>query len=181
MAAPNSQPLFSRVPDIQWAESCVTANNTLDLAGAVTNYLVFTADATNGGFVREIRVKANPANNTAASVIRFWINNGSVVTVAANSAIFGELGLPATVASASVAMPDFIYPVNFPLPPGYKIYATLGTAPGGSGEFTITAIGGKYEHARHVRPCAEHGQLPNLHGGRTTHGRDHGLANVAQA
>jgi hypothetical protein len=143
MAAPNSQPLFSRVPDIQWAESCTAANNTLDLTSG-TSYLVFTADATNGGFVRELRVKANPANNTAATVVRFWLNNGSTTGTAANSAIIGELGLPATTASASVAQPDFIYSLNFPIPPGYKIYATFGTAPGGSGEFTVTAIGGKY-------------------------------------
>ena len=143
MAAANSQPLFSRVADIQWAESCTAANNTVDITTG-TSYLVFTADATNGGFVREIRVKANPATSTVATVVRLWVNNGSVTTTAVNSAIIGELGLPAIATSASAANPDFVYPLNFPLAPGYRIYATLGTAPGGASELTITAIGGKY-------------------------------------
>ncbi len=141
--AANTAPIYSRIPDVQWAESIVTANNTLDLTSG-TSYLVFTADATEGGFVREIRVKANPANNTAATVVRIWINNGSTLATAANSAFYTELGIPATVASASAGQPDFVIPMNIPLPPSYRIYLTVGTAPGGSGEFTATAVGGKY-------------------------------------
>lgn len=143
MAGPNTEPIYSRVPDIQWAESITAANNTVDLTSG-TSYLVFTADATNGGYVRELRCKANPANNTAATVMRVWINNGSTTGTAANSALFTELGIPATTASAVNALPDFICPMNIALPPGYKIYVTFGTAPGGSGEFTVTAIAGKY-------------------------------------
>lgn len=141
--AANTSPIFSRAPDIQWAESIVTANNTLDLSSG-TSYLVFTADATEGGFVRELRIKANPANNTAATVVRVWINNGGSLATPANSALLTEIGLPATTASATQPNPDFIVPLNIALPPGYTIYVTIGTAPGGSGEFTATAIAGKY-------------------------------------
>lgn len=141
--AANTAPIYTRTPDVQWAESIVTANNTLDLTSG-TSYLVFTADATEGGYVREARVKANPANNTAATVMRFWINNGSATGTAANSAFIGELGIPATTASATAPNPDFCYPLNFALPAGYRIYVTVGTAPGGSGEFTCTIFGGKY-------------------------------------
>jgi hypothetical protein len=143
MPGPNNYPIYTKAADVQWVESCTAANNTVDLTSG-TSYLAFTADATNGGFIREIRVKANPANNTAATVARFWLNNGSTTGTAANSAMIGELGLPATTASATNAMPDFIYPVNMPIPAGYKIYVTFGTAPGGSGEFTVTVFGGKY-------------------------------------
>lgn len=143
MPGPNNYPIYTRAPDIQWVESCTAANNTLDITSG-TSYLAFTADATNGGFIREIRIKANPANNTAATVARFWLNNGSTTGTAANSSIFGELGLPATTASATTALPDFIYPVNQPIPAGYRIYVTFGTAPGGSGEFSVTVFGGKY-------------------------------------
>ena len=143
MAGPNSEPIYSRVADIQWAESIVTAHNVIDLTSG-TSYLVFTADATNGGYVRELRAKANPANNSAATVMRVWVNNGSTVGTAANSAIIGELGIPATTTTATAALPDFVYPINFALPAGYKFYVTFGTAPGGSAEFTVTAIAGKY-------------------------------------
>lgn len=143
MAGPNSEPIYSKAGDVQWVESMVTAHNVIDLTSG-TSYLVCTADATNGGYFRAIRVKVNPANNGAATVVRFWLNNGSTTGTAANSAIFGELGIPATTASATAALADFEYPLNFALPAGYKIYATLGTAPGGSCEMTCTAIGGKY-------------------------------------
>lgn len=141
--AANTAPIYTLIPSIQWAESIVTANNTLDLTSG-TSYLLFTADATDGSYVREIRVKANPANNTAATVFRFWINNGATTGTAANSAIFGELGIPATTTSATAPLPDFVFPLNFALPAGYRIYATIGTAPGGSGEFTAVVFGGDY-------------------------------------
>ena len=145
MAGPNSEPIFSRVADIQWKGDILTANNNQDLTtGGSTSYEVFVADSTNGGFVRNARVKANPANNTAATVVRFWLNNGSTTGTAANSALIGELGLPSTTASASAPQADFDYGLNMALPPGYKIYVTIGTAPGGSGEFTCTVFGGKY-------------------------------------
>lgn len=143
MALPNTEPVFSKVGDVQWIGSCTAANNTADITTG-TSYLAFTADSTNGGYVREIRCKANPANNTAATVMRIWVNNGSTTGTAANSAIVGELGIPATTASAVNALPDFVFPLNFALPPGYRLYVTFGTAPGGSGAFTVTVIGGKY-------------------------------------
>jgi hypothetical protein len=141
--AAQTTPIFSRTPDVQWIESVVTANNTLDLTSG-TSYLVFTADATEGGWVEELRVKANPANNTAATVARFWLNNGSTLGTSSNSALIGEVSLTATVAAAGVANPDFSYLLRRAIPAGYRIYATVGTAPGGSGEFTVTAFGGKY-------------------------------------
>lgn len=143
MAAPNVEPVFSRQGDIQFVESIVTANNTIDLTSG-TSYLAFTADSTNGGFVRNARVKANPSQSTAATVVRFWLNNGSTTGTASNSAIIGELGLPATTTSATAPQADFDYGLNMALPPGYKIYITVGTAPGGTSELTVTIFGGKY-------------------------------------
>lgn len=139
----NNQPIYTKVGDIQWVVNMTAANNTIDLTSGTT-YTVFTADATNGGFVREVRLKANPSQNTAATVLRVWINNGSTVATDTNSALFTEAGIPATTTSAANPQPDFIVPVNLALPPGYKLILTLGTAPGGSGEFMATAVGGKY-------------------------------------
>lgn len=143
MAAPNTEPVYSKAADTQWVESIATANNTIDLTSG-TSYLVATADATNGGWCREIRIKTNPANNGAATVVRIWLNNGNTTGTSANSALIAEVALPATTASATGALPDFSVGMNMALPAGYKIYLTVGTAPGGSCELTATAIMGKY-------------------------------------
>jgi hypothetical protein len=141
--AANTAPIYSRYGDVQWIGNITAANTNADLTSG-TSYLVFTADASEGGFLRELRLKANPANNTAATVVRVWINNGSATGTDTNSAIFTEIGIPSTTASSSAPTPDFIVPMNLALPAGYKVYLTLGTAPGGSGEFTCTAVAGKY-------------------------------------
>lgn len=141
--AANQNPIYSRAPDVQWINAIVTANATLDITSGTT-YLVFTADATNGGFVNEIRVKASPANNTAATVMRVWLNNGSTVGTIANSSFITEITIAATTATSTAALPDYVIPINRALPAGYKIYLTIGTAPGGSGQFSATAFGGKY-------------------------------------
>lgn len=141
--AANVSPIYTRTGDIQWAVNMTAANNTIDITTGTT-YTVFTADATEGGFVKELRLKANPSQNTAATVLRVWINNGSAVGTDTNSTLITEIGIPATTTSATAAQPDFIVPLNIALPAGYKIIVTLGTAPGGTGEFMCTAIGGKY-------------------------------------
>lgn len=139
----NTLPIYTRTPDIQFVVDMTAANNTIDLTSGTT-YTIFTADATEGGFVREVRLKANPSQSSAATVLRIWINNGSTVGTAANSVLFTEVGIPATTTSATQPQPDFIAPINLALPAGYKLIATLGTAPGGSAEFMCVAIGGKY-------------------------------------
>lgn len=141
--AANIDPIYSRIGDVQWIGAVTAANNILNIATG-TSYLVYTADATYGGFVSYVRVKADPANNTAATVVRLWLNNGLTLATAANSSFLTEMTIAATVASATAANPDYNIPLNIALPPGYRIYATLATAAGGSGQFSITALGGKY-------------------------------------
>lgn len=140
--AVNNNPIFTGTPQIEGAESIVTANNTIDLTSG-TSYLVFTAGA-NGSWVSHARIKANPSANTAASVMRFWLNNGDGTAASNDSYFIGEISLPATTASATTALADWVYPLNMALPPSWRIYVTIGTAPGGSGEFTCTVIGGSY-------------------------------------
>jgi hypothetical protein len=116
--------MFSRVGDIQWGTSAVaTANTAKDGTGTVLT--VFTADATNGGFVQRIRCKAIGTN--VASVARIYINNGSTNGTATNNVFYGEVSLPATTATNTAATVDVDYPMNFALPAGYRLYAGLGT------------------------------------------------------
>ena len=145
MAAANSDPIYSKSGDVSangtttMPTGMVTA--TADYTGVSANHvLVFTADATNGGFVQRLRFKATGTNT--ASVARIYINNGSVHTSAANNTFFGEMSLPATTAINTAATADIDYPMNFALNPAFTIWVGLGTTVAAS--WICTAVGGKY-------------------------------------
>tara|TARA_R110000868_G_scaffold46_3_gene601 strand:+ start:6498 stop:6920 length:423 start_codon:yes stop_codon:yes gene_type:complete len=139
--AANTAPIFSLLGDIQFTTAMTVANTTKDLT-AGTSYLAFTADATNGGFVQRIRLRPLGTNSNA-TVARVWINNGSTTGSAANNALFDEITLTVTTGTETAALATFELPLNFALPPGDKIYVTLGTAPTSAG-WQATVIGGKY-------------------------------------
>lgn len=139
MAANNTSPIFTGIPDIQWIDAVATANTTRDLTSG-TSYLVFTADATNGGFLDKIRF--SPKGTNILTVARIWINNGSTTGTAANNCLFQEVTLIATTASETGALNFTEIPLNFPLPLGYRIYVTLGTTVAAG--FMVNLIGGKY-------------------------------------
>jgi hypothetical protein len=136
----NVQPIYTKVPDIQWSTTSITvANATTDLTSG-TIYLVFTADATNGGFVQRIRFRSLGTN--AVTVARIWINNGSTTSTAANNTLWDEITLNATTATTTAALATQELPLNFGLPPGYTLYVTLGAT--ASGGYDAIVIGGKY-------------------------------------
>ena len=139
----NTAPIFTKVGDVQWIRGITTANTTTDLTSG-TSYLVFEADATNGGYVQRIRFKAvtGTGNNNIATVARIWINNGASTTTAANNILFDEISLAATAGSATSALSVYELPLNIALPAGNKIYITLGTTV--SAGYYATVIGGKY-------------------------------------
>lgn len=136
--AANTSPIFTLSPDIQWAVAITAANTAMDGTGTVVT--AFTADATNGGYVSMIKLKA--AGSNVATVARIWLNNGSTNATAANNTLLGELTLLATTASNTLGLAEYSYPLGFALPAGYKINVTLGTAV--SAGWIPTVIGGKY-------------------------------------
>jgi hypothetical protein len=139
--AGNIQPIYSRVGDVQWATSAVTAQNTTtDLTSGGTIYAVFTADSTNGGYIQRIRFR--PLGNNVATVARVWINNGSTTGTAANNIQWDDITLASTTANAAASLATSELPLNFALPPGYVVYVTLGTAVAAG--YHITVVGGKY-------------------------------------
>lgn len=72
--AGNAAPIFSRVGDVQGG-TFLTAVSTLDYSGqSIVNQVLFTADATNGGFIQRIRFKSTGTN--IATVARIYHNNG---------------------------------------------------------------------------------------------------------
>jgi len=136
----NVQPIYTRVPDIQWGTSSVTAANTTTDLTSGTIYPIFTADTTNGGFVQRIRFRSLGTN--VVTVGRVWINNGSTTGTAANNTLWDEITLNATTVTQTSALATQELPLNIALPPGYIIYVTLGT--GVAAGFDVTVIGGKY-------------------------------------
>ena len=141
----NSDPIYSRVGDVTtnattgMGQAVTAAANDYTGAGA-NNVLVFTADATNGGYLQRVRLKA--AGTNVASVMRFFLNNGSANTTAANNSFFGEISLPATTANAAAATQELDYIFNLALPAGFRIYAGLGTAVAAG--WVMTPVAGKY-------------------------------------
>lgn len=141
----NTDPIYSRLGDVSkdgttgMGQLITAAANDYTGIGA-NNVLVWTSDATNGGFLQRVRLKAGGTN--VASVMRFFINNGSTNGTATNNCFYGEIGLPATTASATGATVDLDYPFNIALPAGFRIYAGLGTAVAAG--WAMTPVAGKY-------------------------------------
>lgn len=141
----NTSPIYSRTGDV--SNNSGTGMNQLitaaanDYTGAgANNSLVFTADATNGGFLQRLRFKAGGTN--VASVARVFINNGSSNTTATNNVFYGEISLPATTATAAAATVEIDYPMNFVIPAGFSVYVGLGTAVAVG--WVVTPVAGRY-------------------------------------
>lgn len=148
--AANTSPIYTRAPDIQIAGAVIgtSANTATDGTGA-NSTLLFTADATEGGFVHKIIMK--PISTVAATVARvFYCSDTGAFTpgttnTAANSALIAEISIVAWTASNTTASPMYEIPINMPMPPSTKLFMTFGTSTGaGTTGFNPTVIAGKY-------------------------------------
>lgn len=143
----NTTQIFSSKGVISWA-TLSAANTAKD--GTGTTALIFAADATNGGRVE--RIRAVPLGTNVATVLRIFVNNGSDPANAANNILYAQVTLAATTNSEAAALQMVELPnaatvvdgTAFPLvlPPGYRLYAALGTAV--SAGYAVCAIGGSY-------------------------------------
>lgn len=100
----------------------------------------FTAGA-NGAIVDGIRIKftstdgATVSGTTNATVLRIWANNGSANTTAGNNVLLFEraLAAQALVALGTAEPTEYLITQYLPkLPAGYKLYAGLTVAAGGT-------------------------------------------------
>jgi hypothetical protein len=135
----NNQPIFTKVGDIQWG-STVTAGNSGPNITTGTSYHVFASDGTAGGYVQRIRFR--PLGTNIATVARVWINNGSTTGTTANNVLWDEVSLAASTISTTSALANTELPLNFAMPPAYKLFVTLGT--GVAAGYDVSVIGGKY-------------------------------------
>jgi hypothetical protein len=135
----NNAPIYSKSANVSWNTVNMTAANTnKDGTGVVD--LIWTADVTNGGYLDSISIV--PKGTNVATVMRFFVNNGSTNTVAANNSLIDHVGLPASTLSEVAATPKAVLNVQKIFPLGYRIYAVLGTAVAAG--FGVTAYGGNY-------------------------------------
>ena len=134
----NAAPIFSRIARANWVNGITAANTAKDGTGTVDT--VFTADATNGSYLQKLIIR--PRGTNVASVLRVFMNNGLTNVTAANNVMIAEIGLVATTNTEVAALSGQEIPINLPIPPGYKINVTLGTAVAGG--YAVTATGGDY-------------------------------------
>lgn len=146
----NVDPIYTRAPDVQLGGALIgsSANTATDGTGA-NMYRIFTADATEGGFVYRVILKS--VSTTAATVARLWYcsDTGSftagTTNTAANTTMIAELTLVSWTASNTTASPQYEIAVNFPLPPSTKLLMSFGTSTGaGTTGFNPLVIAGKY-------------------------------------
>lgn len=135
----NTTPIYSKIADWQWIGAITAANTTKDLSSG-TSYLAFTADATNGGYIKKLRIRHLGTN--VATVLRVFINNGSTTATATNNILFDEIGIAANTVSETSASSIYELSINEALPPGYKIYVTIGTAVAAG--LAVAVVAGKY-------------------------------------
>lgn len=140
--AANIAPIFSALGSLQWTSSFLTtANTAMDGTGTVVTIATGNAAGNNaGGFIQKLIIRAVGTN--VASVMRIFLNNGSTNATAGNNALIAEITLPAVTVSQTAAMAPIDYPLNFVLPAGYKLNATIGTTVAAG--YVITAVGGQY-------------------------------------
>lgn len=135
--AANNAPIFTLLPVTGWGNTAA-ANTAKDGTGTVVT--IFTADATNGGYVEKLIFR--PLGAVVATVIRVFLNNGSTNATAGNNTLLFEFTLAATSTTEVAAIAGVEVPVRFAIDPGFKINFTIGTY--STGSVQGTAIGGKY-------------------------------------
>lgn len=147
--ASNTTPNFTRDGSI--SSALVTAGNGSSQGGGTVGtdeFLVLTADATNGTFVDYIQwIPTATANTTTtAAVGRVYISSKtSGATTSADTYLFNEVALPAVNADGSTAAINAItVPCNFRLPAGYAILVQNSVAPAANTAWRATGFGGDY-------------------------------------
>ena len=142
----NIIPIFPNVQNVSWG-TITTENTAKDGTGTVVT--IFTAGV-NGSKIDQIKVRALGTNT--ATVIRFFINNGSANSTPANNTLIHETTIASTTLSETAALADndititkntteTVVPIPY-LPAGYKVNITIGTTVAAG--LNVTAIGSNY-------------------------------------
>lgn len=135
--AANTTPIFVGTPRNSYISTGTTANTAFDGTGTVTT--VFTGGA-NGSKVETVSLYNIGSN--VATVVRFFINNGSANSIAVNNALVYEVTWASNTATQVAASVPVIWQANIYLPATYKLNCTIGTAVASG--IMVNAQGGDY-------------------------------------
>jgi hypothetical protein len=119
----NTTPIFVGTPRNSYITTGVNANTAFDGTGTVAT--VFTAGS-NGSKVETVSLWNLGTN--VATVVRFFVNNGSTNATAANNALVNEITWAVNTQSQVAASVPVVWQPNLYLPAGYKLNCTIGTA-----------------------------------------------------
>lgn len=148
----NTTPIFPLTPKVSYGTITTADTSYTGTGTAGQKAVVFTATGTATGFgarIDQIKVKALGSNVT--TVLRFFVNNGSDNTVAANNSLVHEATISQTTTSNVAALVDnnitisvgaeTRVPIPY-IPAGYNVFVTIGTAV--SAGLQVTVHGGEY-------------------------------------
>lgn len=121
--AANQAPIFGLTPRNSFASTGTAANTNKD--GTATVATIITAGV-NGTKIERVFLLHLGANT--GTVVRFFINNGSANSVAANNSLVHEETLASWVNSETAASTSTVWNCNLILAAGYKLNVTIGTA-----------------------------------------------------
>ena len=159
--AVTATPIFTQTPNVGALNALLSTamTNTKAFDGTETAgtamALVFTAGA-DGSRIDQVICRlastngATASGTSAATLVRFWINNGSANTTATNNIFLGEVAIPATAVTALGTSALTTYSLTLPinglnLPATYRIYAGTTVAAGGTNiAIAVSAFGGNY-------------------------------------
>jgi hypothetical protein len=159
--AVTATPVFTQTPNVGALNAILSTamTNTKAFDGTEATgtamALVFTAGA-DGARVDQIVCRLSSTNGatasgtSAATLVRFWMNNGSANTTAGNNIFLGEVAIPATAVTALGTSALTTYSLTLPvnglnLPASYRIYAGTTVAAGGTNvAIAVSALGGNY-------------------------------------
>ena len=147
--AANNDPIFTKAG--MFGAVAVTAANTSSQGGgtiATDIFLAFTADATNGSFVRDLMWtlgESTIATASTATVGRIFISTvGSGATTSSNTHLFREVTLATQTPSSTLPGVPIVVPFNMILPAGYFILVTNHAAPAANTHWKALVTGGQY-------------------------------------
>ena len=110
--------------------------------------VVCTADATNGSYLERVRLRwtATTPTATTATTVRLYISTvTSGATTADNTSCFEEVVMGIQNASnATAATFPYDIPLNFVLPAGKTLLASVHQKPAASAEISIQCYGGNF-------------------------------------
>lgn len=146
----NNSPIFTGLPDVQ-ATTITAANTKSDGSGTIGAdiFKAFTADATNGGYVSDIRFSpfaSVAATATTATVLRIYLSSvTSGVTTSSNTWLIQEIAAPSQTADQTTVSTNALsFAINRAIPPGYTILVSAHHAPAANTGWQCVVFGGKY-------------------------------------